>query len=93
MADTTLQQTCLLAVMLGSCLSLLMQACVLYVSQISCLMQVRDFRTFIRREIEHQSSLQHPFIISIEEVILLAPAAKLHIHQLHNAHVISRGSI
>ncbi|KAK9813840.1 hypothetical protein WJX73_001401 [Symbiochloris irregularis] len=32
---------------------------------------IRDFRTYVKREIVHQSSLRHPFIIGLREVTLL----------------------
>lgn len=34
-----------------------------------CLLQVKNFKTYVKREIVHQSSLKHPFIVSLKEVI------------------------
>ena len=30
--------------------------------------QVKNFKTYVKREIVHQSSLKHPFIVSLKEV-------------------------
>lgn len=32
------------------------------------LVQVKNFKTYVKREIVHQSSLKHPFIVSLKEV-------------------------
>ena len=32
--------------------------------------QVKNFKTYVKREIVHQSSLKHPFIVSLKEVRL-----------------------
>jgi hypothetical protein len=34
-----------------------------------CRVQVKNFKTYVKREIVHQSSLKHPFIVSLKEVI------------------------
>ena len=42
---------------------------------------IKNFKTYVNREILHQSSLKHPFIISLREVSRASPALS-HLLQL-----------
>lgn len=45
---------------------------------------IKNFKTYVNREILHQSSLKHPFIISLREVSPLHPAGLLCMPALHH---------
>ena len=40
---------------------------------------IKNFKTYVKREILHQSSLKHPFIVSLREVLLRLPSLPVHV--------------
>ena len=45
--------------------------CVSVLNQQLSLMQIKNYKTYVKREIQNQSSLRHPLIVCIREVSII----------------------